>query len=265
MTSRVTLEIKNGVADVRLNRPDKLNAIDVEMFDALLETGKMLHAASDVRAVVLSGNGRSFSVGIDLPSLQAGGGERMNDLLTRTYGNGNDFQQVVLQWRTMPMPVIAAVSGYALGGGFQLMLGADIRIIAPDANLAVREVHWGLVTGMAGTVIMRSLVRDDVIRDLVYTAREFSGRDAAHYGLATRLSDTPLDSAFELAYDIASSSPTAVRSAKRLLNAASSGMDEASLLMAESVELQDLLRSSDHKEALAAYVGKRLPQFADEG
>ena len=116
------------------------------------------------------------------------------------------------------MPVIAAVHGHALGGGIQLALGADIRIVHPDTQLSVREVHWGLVPDMTGTFFLAQLVGVDVAKELVFTARVFDGREAHTLGLATRLSDDPVGDAMALAREIAGRSPDAVRGAKRLLN-----------------------------------------------
>jgi len=154
VSARIELTVENGLAEVRLNRPEKLNALDFEMFDALVETGATLEATSGLRAVVLLGAGRSFSVGIDLGALGAAGGEALARLEARTYGDCNLFQQSVMQWRRMPAPVIAAIQGHALGGGLQLALGADIRIVAPDARLSIREMAWGLVPDMGGMVLL---------------------------------------------------------------------------------------------------------------
>ena len=117
-------------------------------------------------------------------------------------------------WQEMPVPVIAAVHGHALGGGLQIALGADIRFCAPDAQLSVREVHWGLVPDMTGTYVLRQLVRPDVAKELVFTAKVVSGEEGYELGLVTHLTPNPLDDALALAREIAGRSPQAVRGRK---------------------------------------------------
>ena len=263
MPERVELVVADGVAEVRLNRPDKLNALDFAMFDRIVEAGQQLAGTPGLRAVVLSGAGRSFSVGIDLAALVNEGGAALADLAARTHGTANLFQQVALQWRDLAVPVIAAIQGHALGGGMQLALGADIRICAPDARLSIREIGWGLIPDMAGTVLLRQLVRPDVMRDLLFSGRLVTGEEALELGLATRLADDPLAAARELARDIAAVSPDAVRAAKRLANAGAAGAPEPDLLLAEAVEQQALLASFNHREALQAHAEKRAPLYRD--
>src|SRR6185503_12376633 len=199
MNDRVTVDLKDGVADVRLVRSDKMNALDNAMFEALVETGERLKTQKGVRAVVLSGEGRAFCAGLDMGNFQQmasgerRGGERTTDELARgrTAAGANRAQQACYVWREVLVPVIAAVHGFAFGGGFQLALGADIRIVAPDAKLAVLEIKWGLVPDMSGIVLLRGLIRDDVARELTWTGRVFSGEEAVAMGLATRVSDDP--------------------------------------------------------------------------
>ncbi len=263
MSNRVELDIADGVAEVRLNRPEKLNALDFATFDLLIEVGQKIAAMQGLRAVVLSGIGRSFSVGIDLEALANEGATVLADLASRTHGDANLFQQVALQWRDLPMPIIAAIQGNALGGGMQLALGADIRIVAPDARLSIREIAWGLIPDMAGTVLLRQLVRADVMRDLLYTGRIVTGEEALEMGLATRLADDPLATARRLAQEIANSSPDAVRAAKRLINLGFAGASERDMLLSEAGEQQVLLASFNHREALTAHTEKRAPVYRD--
>lgn len=241
MSDRVALTIVDGIADVRLNRPDKLNALDRAMFEGLVAAGEALAAMHDLRAVVLSGEGRSFCVGIDLEWLQQGGAAALGDLMPRSHGDANLYQQAVMQWRALPVPVIAAVQGHAFGGGFQIMLGADIRIIAPATKLSVMEIRHGLVPDMGGIALMRHFARDDVIRRLTLTGAQFSGAEAQGFGFATDLADDPRAAAQALAHQIAEANPAAIRAAKRLLNQAAEGASDASLLLAESQEQTPLI------------------------
>lgn len=269
MEERVSISISEGVADVRLVRADKMNALDQAMFEALVAATERLSKEKGVRAVVLSGEGRAFCAGLDMGRFAAmkekGGngipGGENRDLTKRTHGQANFPQQAVWGWRQLPVPVIAAVHGVAFGGGFQLSLGADMRFLAPDARMSVMEIKWGLVPDMAGTPILASLVREDILRDLTYTGRIFSAQEAMTYGLATRICDDPRASALEVAREIAGKSPDAIRAAKRLLNNLS--IDPGPALLAESVEQQKLIGSANQTEAVRSNLEKRAAKFAD--
>lgn len=269
MEERVSISISEGVADVRLVRADKMNALDQAMFEALVAATERLSKEKGARVVVLSGEGRAFCAGLDMGRFAAmkekGGngipGGENRDLTKRTHGQANFPQQAVWGWRQLPVPVIAAVHGVAFGGGFQLSLGADMRFLSPDARMSVMEIKWGLVPDMAGTPILASLVRDDVLRDLTYTGRIFSAQEAMTYGLATRICDDPRAAALEVAREIAGKSPDAIRAAKRLLNNLS--VDPGPALLAESVEQQKLIGSANQTEAVRSNLEKRAANFAD--
>lgn len=258
MSERVTWTIENGVADVRLRRPDKMNALDPAMIEGLLSAIDALGQTAGLRAVVLSGEGRAFCAGLDMASMaNVGGGV---DIAARSHGLANSYQQVAWGWRTLPVPVIAAVHGIAFGGGLQIASGADIRIAAPDTRLSVMELKWGIVPDMAGFVLWRGTVRDDVLRELTYTAREFDAAEAQALGFVTRLADDPYTEALALAHAIAGRNPDAIRAAKRLANHEG---DAAAVLLAESVEQAALLRTPNQIEAVMANMQKRAPQFRD--
>ncbi|MFI0355836.1 crotonase/enoyl-CoA hydratase family protein [Actinomadura sp. 9N407] len=277
-TDRVTVRIDgDGVADVRLNRPDKLNALDLATFRALADTGDALAADASVRAVVLSGEGRSFCAGLDFASFNAMAGERpdgggrsdrigdsSSDIVAREPGRITNLGQLAVHvWRELPQPVIAAVAGHALGGGLQIALGADIRIVAPGAKLSILEIRWGLVPDMTGTAALVRLVGDDVAKELTFTGRMVGGEEAVRLGLATRTAEDPRAAALELAGEIAGRSPDAIRAAKRLLNRATDGPDQAGQLLAESRALAALRGSPNQVEAVRSYFEKRPPAFAD--
>ncbi len=259
MNDRVTIAMEGGVADVRLNRPDKMNALDSAMFDGIVAAIERLAGMREVRCVVLSGEGRAFCAGLDMATM-AGPGAGAG-LASRDYGLANKAQAVAWGWRTLPQPVIAAVHGVAFGGGFQIMSGADIRIAAPQARFSIREAHWGLVPDMAGVALWRTLARDDVLRELTYTAREFDGVEAERLGFVTRLADDPLAEAMALARAIAARSPDAVEGAKRLYNLAADG-DAAAVLEAETAEQMKVIRSADQIEQVRANMEKRAPVFS---
>lgn len=274
MSERVTISIgEDGVADVRLNRPDKMNALDPAMFDAIIDAIDAIGTDTSIRAVVLSGEGRAFCAGLDMASFassiqdaqaaKADDGETRSDrLIVRTHGDANRFQQVAWGWRQLEVPVIAAIHGVAFGGGFQIACGADVRFTAPDTRHAIMELKWGLVPDMAGIPIIRGLCRDDVARELCFTHRIFDGNEAKEYGFATHVTETPFDDAMALAREIAAKSPDAVRASKRLLNASRDG-DAGDVLMAESVEQGKVMGKANQIEAVMAGMAKRPGNFKD--
>jgi len=260
---RVTVVLgEDGVAQVRLNRPDKLNALDPAMFDAIIEAGEGLRTMPGLRAVVLAGEGRAFCAGLDLASFTAGPIEGATPITERTHGNANRFQEVAVTWRKCPVPVIAAVHGVCFGGGLQIASGADIRVVHPETRLAIMEMRWGLVPDMGGFALWRGLVRTDVLRELVYTNREFTGAEALELGLASFVDAAPLTRAQAIAREIAGRNPESIRAAKRLFDV----MDEESadaILLAESREQEGVIRRPNQVEAVMAGMQKRAPKFAD--
>ena len=265
---RVSVTVEGGVADVRLNRPEKINALDQAMFQALADTGDRLAGDPAVRAVVLSGEGRGFCAGLDFEAFMGmaaseRGSGTARGLMDRPEGRpANLGQQAAHTWTELPVPVIAAVHGVALGGGLQVALGADLRIVAPDARLSVLEIRWGLVPDMTGTDILPRLVGPDVAKELTWTGRMVEGEEAVRIGLATRVSDDPRAAALELAREIAGRNPHAVRAGKRLLNQ-SGRVELARQLKDESAEMAALIGSPNQAEAVRAYFEKREPVFAD--
>ena len=268
MKDRVSIDLKDGVADVRLIRADKMNALDPAMFDGIIEAGIRLAAMPGLRCVVLSGEGKAFCAGLDMGSFAAMKAEGdavpgVRDLTKRTHGIANRPQQCAWLWRELPVPVIAAVHGVAFGGGFQIALGPDIRYATADARFSVMEIKWGLVPDLAGTQLMRHLAREDIVRELTYTGRIFSAQEAVSYGLATRVVDDPRAAAMEMAREIAAKNPHAIRANKRMMNKLS--VDPGPALLAESVEQQKLLGSPNQTEAVRANLEKRAPNFAEAG
>lgn len=255
-----------GVAEVILNRPDKMNAIAPDMFTALIDAGESLITNTSVRAVVLRGEGRAFCAGLDLVNFEnMKAGIDMIDptrLTERTHGDANKFQRVATVWRDIPVPVIAALHGVAFGGGLQIALGADIRLVTADIKMSIMEIKWGLVPDMAGMIFLRQLMRADIARELIYTGRIIGGTEAVALGLATRVVDDPLASAVQLAQEMTQKSPLALRAAKRMLNQWGDATD-AALLLAEADEQSRLIGRAEQMEAVQANLEKRLPVFHD--
>ncbi|MEE4207895.1 MAG: crotonase/enoyl-CoA hydratase family protein [Parvularcula sp.] len=262
-SARVTIERgDDGVAQVRLNRPDKMNALDPEMFDAILDAGRDLAAMDGLRAVVLAGEGRAFCAGLDTSSFGRAPAADEPELTERTHGNTNTFQEVAMQWRKLPVPVIAAMHGVCLGGGLQIASGADIRIAHPETRMAIMELKWGLVPDMGGYALWRGLVRDDLLRDLIYTNREFAAREAQQLGLVTHCDADPLARANALAAEIANRNPDAIRAAKRL-QAGMMDRETDAILLEESIEQHAIMRTPNQIEAVMAAMQKREPKFTD--
>ena len=265
---RVTVTITDGVADVRLNRPDKRNALDPAMFAGLVMAGESLASEPAVRAVVLSGVGPDFCAGLDFAAFRAmREGERLTAGVDLPPGRGparSAGQRAAYVWAEIPVPVIAAVTGNALGGGLQIALGADIRIVAPDARMSVLEIRWGLIPDMTGTQLLPELVGRDVAKELTFTGRVVSGEEAVALGLATRADPDPRRAALELARSIAGHSPEAIRAAKRLLDLAGR-VDLEAGFAAEQKEIGALIGRPNQAEAVAAEFEQRPPRFTDPG
>ena len=272
---RVTISVVDGIADVKMNRADKRNALDNAMFTSLNAAGEYLKKLDGLRVVVLSGDGASFCAGLDFSSFaqmaEAGAkanaadnkADKKTDMNAGSMVDGritHMAQQVCWVWQEVPVPVIAAVHGHALGGGIQIALGADIRIVHPDTQLSVREVHWGLIPDMTGTLMLSRLVRPDIVKNLVFTARVFSGTEGHEMGLVTQLSHDVHADAMTMAREIAGRSPEAVRGAKKLINLlANSGAAEQ--FAAERATIGQLIGTANQAEAVMSHFEKRPPIF----
>lgn len=267
MSDLVTIDINaNGVADVRLNRPKKYNAISADMFNAVTDAGESLIDNKSVRAVVLSGNGRGFCAGLDFASFQGMAGEGGNQAITSGSASsgtpGNSAQKSGMVWKKVPVPVIAAIHGVAFGGGFQIALGPDIRIAAPDAQFSVMEIKWGLIPDCSLTQTLRDLVRIDVAKELTYTGRIFDGIEAEKLGIVTQISASPLESAMQMAEEIASKSPSAIRLGKQLFEATWHGGEQDGLALEAKLQ-HELIGKPNQVEAIKANFKERPPQYVD--
>jgi enoyl-CoA hydratase/carnithine racemase len=260
---RVTVTIEGGVAEVRLNRPDKRNGLDPAMFTALIAAGEQVAGDRRVRAVVLSGAGKAFCAGLDWAAFMAMGPEGPATLLRRgPESPANVAQRACWVWAEVPVPVIAAIRGAAYGGGLQLALACDIRLASADAQLSVMEIRYGLVPDMSASKTLLRLVRPDVARELMYTGRVVMGEEAARLGLVTRLCDDPRAEALALARTIAGQSPQAIRAAKALCNEAPE-LDVAAAFLRETELQVALLGSPNQLEAVQAALMRRTPSFGD--
>jgi enoyl-CoA hydratase/carnithine racemase len=264
MEDRVRVEVSDHVATVTLARPDKHNALDPAMFEAIVEAAEQVAATAVVRAVVLHGEGPSFCSGIDVTSAFSADAGLDGGLEPLRGPVPNRFQRTAYDWVTLPVPVIAAIHGNCLGGGLQIALGADIRIATPDARLSVMELKWGLIPDMSITRTLPRLVGIDVAKELTYTARVFSGEEAQALGVVTRLDEDPLPAARALAAEIAQRSPDAVRGAKRLFDESWDRPAEETLALEAAIQLR-LIGSPNQLAAITAGMTKEPPAFVDPG
>jgi enoyl-CoA hydratase/carnithine racemase len=268
MSDLVTIDVEAGVADVRLNRPDKYNALSGDLVLAIVRASAELAGRKDVRAVVLSGNGKGFCAGLDFSSFQsmAGGPEApvVSEEANGNRGHASIFQSAGWGWRELQVPVIAAIHGVAFGGGFQVAMGADIRLARPDARLSVMEIKWGLIPDMGITQTARGIIRLDVLKELTFTGRVVEGTEAAELGLVTRICEDPLAEALSLAREIASKSPDAIRAGKKLFARGWESPPEESFSLEVGLQ-RGLIGHPNQVEAVTANLEKRAPSFDDAG
>ncbi|MDJ0749727.1 MAG: crotonase/enoyl-CoA hydratase family protein [Woeseiaceae bacterium] len=263
MSERVCISIEGHVAEVMLDRPDKMNALDIPMFEALDDAARQLHSKPGVRAVVLHGAGDNFCAGIDLSVFSEGGPEAMKTLLAPVAGSvANLAQRAGYAWRELPVPVICSLRGVTFGGGFQIAAGADLRIAAPETQFSIMESKWGIIPDMGISTTLRGIVPPDRIKELAWTGRVFDAAEAMGLGLLTAIEDDPLTAARAVAAACAERSPEALRGVKRLVNEAWNLSEQDALALEARIQT-GLLGSRNQREAVLANVERRRPDFAD--
>lgn len=262
MNDRVDIRIDDHVAEVVLSRPQKMNALDMNMFHALDEAARSLGSAESVRAIILHGAGENFCAGIDLNIFQ--GSEDIGAAMLEPVADSpaNIFQRAAYAWRELPIPVICALHGVTFGGGFQIAMGADLRYAAPDTQFSIMESKWGLIPDMAISTTLRNIVPPDRAKELAWTARVFGADEALSMGVVTAIEDDPLDAARQMAGLIRERSPDAVRGVKCLVNEAWQRSESDSLALEAQLQLR-LLGAHNQAEAVRANLEKRAPVFAD--
>lgn len=255
------VSIQDGIADVRLCRPEKHNALDRAMFLGLRAAQEQLSSLPGLRVAILRGEGPSFCSGLDLGAASSGELD-LQELTGRPHDEvANLAQSAAYGWRTLPVPVIAAIHGACFGGGLQIALGADFRLATPDARLSLMEIKLGLVPDMAITQTLSRLVREDLARELAYTGRIVTGDEAVQLGLLGRVAADPVAAGREMAATIAARSPDAIRAMKRLFEEGFGNGPEALRLETELV--RGLLGTPNQLEAGLAAVSGREPSFTD--
>ncbi|WIM92532.1 crotonase/enoyl-CoA hydratase family protein [Actinoplanes oblitus] len=216
----VAVSVENGIAQVRLNRPEKLNALTLDTLDQLIAVARRLRRDRQLRAVVIAGEGPSFSAGLDIAGTLKSPGRVARAFVPAPWRGTNKFQEACWAWRRIPVPVIAAVQGHCYGGGIQIALAADLRFATPDSKWSVLEGKWGIIPDMTGVRTLTEVVGVDVAKRLTMTAEQFSGTEAARLGLVTELSDEPVKAATAFAESLLAKSPDALAAAKRLIDGA---------------------------------------------
>lgn len=263
MTKCVTLTVADYVARVTLNRPDKRNAVNLPMFTQLADAGHQLINDKSVRAVVLHGAGEHFCAGIDISVFQQQDPIGTADAMAPCDGSpANMFQRAAYVWREVPVPVICAIQGVAFGAGLQIALGADLRFAAPDAQLSIMEIKWGLVPDMAISTTLRGILPMDQTKSLAWSGKVIGGEEALRLGLVTELHDDPLLAADEMGRSIAKKSPDAIRATKKLINN-SWALPDMDALQLEARLQMSLLGGENQVEAAKANLEGRSPSFSD--
>ncbi|MBD3680074.1 MAG: crotonase/enoyl-CoA hydratase family protein [Rhodobacteraceae bacterium] len=252
------------VTRVILNRPDKLNAFSLEMFDRLPQVAAELAGQPDLRAAVLEGAGESFCAGLDIAVFPefARRLEALKEEMLNPPGGAaaNKFQAPVTCWQDLPVPVIAAVTGVCFGAGMQLALAADFRIAAPDARFSIMEAKWGLIPDMGITRSLPKLLRADQAKELIMTARIVGAEEALALGLITRIAEDPKAAALDLAAELAARSPDATRRAKQLVDQAWTMPEREALALEAELQAQ-IIGGANQMEAVMANMEKRPPKF----
>lgn len=243
-----------AVAVVTIDRPDALNALNVETLTELRDRLGELAVDNDVRAVVLTGAGeKAFIAGADIKYMSGLDAEQ-------AAGWGRLGHEAARLLETMSKPTIAAVNGFALGGGCELALACDIRYASARAKLGQPEINLGIVPGWGGTQRLVRVCGIGAAKELIFTGRTVDAEEALRIGLVNALADPVLDKALETAHDLAAKSRLALSLAKELCNL-SLGSDHVAGLDSEAAAFGDLFASEDAREGLTAFVEKRPPTF----
>jgi enoyl-CoA hydratase/carnithine racemase len=263
---------KDGICEVVLNRPDKLNACDMKMFQSIAEAASQLRDDRSVRAVIVRGEGRAFCTGLDVKSVMGSPLQQIETLLKRPSGYGkpnnevgNLAQDVSYLWRELPVPVICVLHGMCYGAGLQIALGADFRYATPDCKLSVMETKWGLIPDMSISITLRELVRIDVAKDLTMTGRVVLGTEAAELGLVSKVCEDPLKDAHAFAKVLVERSPDALASAKELYQSTWTAASEKECLELETKLQRKLLVSWNQLASSGRAFGYDVPFLNRKG
>lgn len=255
----VKLERKGHIAIVTLNRPEALNCFN---YDTLQEFGLLVENIStnqEIRVVIFTGAGeKAFSAGADLK-------ERQHLTTAEVKRNVKKIREVFDAVANLPQPTIAAVNGYAFGGGFELMIACDFRIAVPEAKMGLTEVSWGIIPGAGGTQRLPRLIGETKAKELIFTARKITAEQALKDGILSYVvgKDQLLDKCFQLADEMMNNAPIAVQQAKAAINLGLN-TDLQTGLMIEAKAYEITIPTKDRTIALQAFNEKRVPLFLGE-
>ena len=260
MPSTLTCRVEGGVAQVRLNRPDKLNALTLDTLEDLVATARDLDRDRTLRGVVIAGEGDSFCAGLDFATVLKNPPRVARSFVPNPWRGTNLFQEACWAWRRVPVPVVAAVHGHCYGGGLQIALAADLRMTTADAQWSVLEAKWGLVPDMSGIQALSQQVRMDVAKRLTMTGEVVSGERAVDLGLASELHADPVAAATAFVEQVATRSPDAVAATKRLFGRTWSSSDRRTFAR-ERIEQAKLLATKNTTIAREAAMKRAVPVF----
>lgn len=262
--SNVTCEVVDGIAHVRLDRPEKLNALTLDILGDLVATAHQLRRDKSLRAVIVSGEGDAFCAGLDFASVLRNPAKIATAFVPRPFRGTNTFQEAPWAFRRIPVPVIAAVHGHCLGGGVQIALAADFRVATPDSRWSVLEGKWGLIPDMSGIRSLAEQVGMDQAKWLTMSAEVIDGSRAAEIGLVTRLANDPVAEAHRMAEQLMTKSPDALAAAKRLFNDTWTASPRR-VFSRERIEQAYLLAARNTKAARDAAFNKAEPVYGPRG
>ncbi len=262
MENRISIEVKNKVAYVTMQREDKFNAVDLDMLDAHIAAARKISKDKSIRAVILSGKGKAYCSGLDFPSVTKNYTRGFLGFLKRYKGGTNKFQEVAWCWRKLPIPVISVIHGYCFGAGAQIALASDFRFITPDCQFSIMEAKWGMIPDMSGTASLRELLPIDQAKKLIMTGETISGEEAFKLNLATGISTDPMKLAEELVDKLITRSPDSVAATKKLLHETWHAEEEEAFSRERMIQLKILL-GKNQKIAMNANFKKEQPQFLD--
>lgn len=262
MSDHVLFEVKDNIAYVTLNRPEKHNGLNLALFHELIQTAKDIKKNKSIRAVILNGAGDSFCAGLDFKAVSNNPGMIPKLFLKLPWTKDNAFQRVALIWRDIPVPVISVIQGNCFGGGLQIALGTDFRFSKADANYSIMEMKWGLIPDMSLTATLTTLCRYDIAQELTMTGRNFNGNEALEYGLVTRVSEDPMSEAITLAEELVKKSPDAIAATKSLFKKSWKASERKTLRIERWTQMK-LLGRKNQRIALNNGLKKENKAFVD--
>lgn len=251
----VLYEEIGSIAIVTFNREEKLNAMNTGVVQQLIEIFKKIDEADHIRAAILTGKGRAFVAGADIQEYSEQNFVEFTEyqLLGRKMYEGIEFNR---------KPVVAAVNGYAMGGGFELVLACDLVVASREAKMALPEINLGLLPGGGGTQKLARIIGRNRAKEFLMTGRRMTAEEGYRLGVVNKVVelDELLDEAIKLANEISEKAPYAIREAKRLVNQGTESPLEVALSLEQSV-LSNLFQTEDAHEGIQAFVEKRKPSF----